>query len=199
MAFQVPSLADVSRTIENGFSSAFYGSSGTLRFGVLKVLSKVVAGGCYLPILFCQYIFRNSFIDTCDVENLVRFGGWYNLPHKVASPARGLVDVTFSTAATIPSGAILIDPNTNDEYEIQDSVSSNSSSIVVMSVKVVALNVGKQGNRNEFSKTELKLRDLDIQGVSFKTQSLGGGASLMFPSTASLRSGARILSHTERD
>lgn len=178
MSFKVPSLADVSRTIENGFSSAFYGTSGTLRVGVLKVLSRVVAGGCYLPILFCQYIFRNSFIDTCDVENLVRFGGWYNIPHKVASPARGLVYIAFSKAATIPAGTILVDQNTNDEYQILESVTNDSNSSVTKYGKVVAVDVGQQGNRSSYETTTLSFRDGEIDGVSdIHTQTLKGGAS----------------------
>lgn len=176
MSFKVPSLADVSRTIENGFSSAFYGKSGTLRVGVLKVLSRVVAGGCYLPILFCQYIFRNSFIDSCDVENLVRFGGWYNIPHKVASPARGQVFISFTKSATIPANTILVDNNTGDEFRLLKSVSGEADSMKYGDV--VALVVGQHGNRSSTETTILSLRDGDIDGVSsIRTNTLKGGAS----------------------
>lgn len=180
MSFKVPSLADVSRTIENGFSSAFYGTSGALRVGVLKVLSRVVAGGCYLPILFCQYIFRNSFIDTCDVENLVRFGGWYNLPHKVASPARGYVWIFFSStmtgSATIPANTIFVDPNTGDEFRLLKPVYGVANSVEWG--EVVAESVGKQGNRTTDEQTPLAFRDGEIFGVKLvRTYMLSGGAS----------------------
>lgn len=173
MAFSVPTLSDVSRTIENGFSSAFYGKSGVLRVGVLKVISKVVAGGCYLPILFCNYIWRNSFIDSCDVDNLVRFGGWYNLPHKVATPARGDVSVHFSGVATIPAGTILVEPNSGNEYETLESVSGNSSAIV-RKVNVVALTAGAQGDLNG---ENLKFRDVEISNVNIYANVISGGAS----------------------
>ena len=44
MALKIPTLSEVNRTVENGFSQAFYGTSGVLRAMVLKVFSKVVAG-----------------------------------------------------------------------------------------------------------------------------------------------------------
>lgn len=178
MAFQVPSLSDVSRTIENGFSSAFYGKSGSLRVGVQKVLAKVIAGGCYLPILFCQYIFRNSFIDTCDVENLVRFGGWYNLPHKVASPARGKVKITSTQVITIPEGSVLVDEDTDDEFETLEAFVANSSAEHTEYIKVIAVNVGAEGNRSEWDKKSLKLRDIEAQNVTIETNSIGGGSSV---------------------
>ena len=53
MAFKIPTLSEVNRTVENGFSEAFYGTSGVLRAMVLKVFSKVVAGAIYL-VSFCS-------------------------------------------------------------------------------------------------------------------------------------------------
>jgi len=172
MAFSVPTLADVSRTIENGFSAAFYGKSGSLRVGVLKVISRVVAGGCYLPILFCQYIFRNSFIDTCDVENLIRFGGWYNLPHKVASNASGQVIIVSAQTVTIQKGAIIVDPDTNDEFELQEPVSCTPNAIKYGNV--VSVGVGQKFNRaNNYV---LKFRDIDNDGIFVKSFLISGGA-----------------------
>lgn len=145
MAFSVPSLSEVSRTVENGFSSAFYGKSGTLRVGVLKVLSKVVAGAAYLPILFCQYIWRNSFVDSADAENLVRFGAWYNVPHKVASYSRGVVTV-YGTG-TLPAGIVLED-DSGHEYETITAVTMTTAGV---DVNVAALNPGSEYNLDEDS------------------------------------------------
>ena len=168
MAFQVPSLSDVSRTIENGFSTAFYGKSGVLRVGVLKVLSKVVAGGCYLPILFCQYIFRNSFIDSCDVENLVRFGGWYNLPHKVASYARAKLVFQSMEGATIPANTYVEDENGRRWYTLTD-VKGDGTNYGIFYADAIAENVGSEYNveqtDNEEDWIRLKFSDVEIPNV----------------------------------
>lgn len=168
MAFKVPTLAEVSSTIENGFSSALYGKSGSLRVGVLKVLSKVVAGACYMPILFCNYIFKNSFIDSCDVENLVRFGGWYNLPHKVASHASGKI-IVYLQSFNIPRGSILVDEESGLEYELQEDMVSPSG----YTGNIVALGAGSEYNLP--ANKRLKLRDSDID-YNIRTEVISGGA-----------------------
>ena len=67
MALKIPTLSEVNRTVENGFSQAFYGTSGVLRAMVLKVFSKVVAGAIYLVILLVSALWKNSFISTANV------------------------------------------------------------------------------------------------------------------------------------
>ena len=91
MALKIPTLSEVNRTVENGFSQAFYGTSGVLRAMVLKVFSKVVAGAIYLVILLVSALWKNSFISTANVDGLVRKGDVYGMPPKPASRARGVV------------------------------------------------------------------------------------------------------------
>jgi uncharacterized phage protein gp47/JayE len=85
MSFKIPTLSEVNRNVENGFSKAFYGSSGILRVMVLKVISKVVAGSMYLVVLLLSYIWKNSFVASAEVDGLVRIGSKRNFPPKPAT------------------------------------------------------------------------------------------------------------------
>jgi uncharacterized phage protein gp47/JayE len=117
MSFKIPTLSEVNRNVENGFSKAFYGSSGILRVMVLKVISKVVAGSMYLVVLLLSYIWKNSFVASAEVDGLVRIGSKRNFPPKPASRARGTVDVEGDVGVTIPAGTVVVDEQSGHEYE----------------------------------------------------------------------------------
>lgn len=118
MAFRIPTLSEVNRTVENGFSEAFYGTSGVLRAMVLKVFSKVVAGAIYLVILLVSALWKNSFISSANVDGLVRKGDIYGMPPKPASRARGVVIFTGVGGTSVPAGTVLIDEVTGNEYQL---------------------------------------------------------------------------------
>ena len=126
MPFKVPSLAEVNRTVENNFSQAFYGSSGVLRAMVLKVVSKVVAGAVYMVVLFLSFIWKNSFVATADVDGLVRNGVLRNMTPKPASPARGMIEISGPEGTSIAAGTVVVDKVFGNEYEILNSVTSDS-------------------------------------------------------------------------
>lgn len=121
MALKIPTLSEVNRTVENGFSQAFYGTSGILRAMVLKVFSKVVAGAIYLVILLVSALWKNSFISTANVDGLFRKGDVYGMPPKPASRARGVVIFTGTGGTSVPAGTVLIDEVTGNEYQLLTS------------------------------------------------------------------------------
>lgn len=136
---EIPELSDVKRFVDNGFSKAFYGVSGTIRVAVLKVFSSVVAGAVYLPILICKKIFKNAFVSTCDVNFLDVHGTDYSLPHKPACYAHGTVTINGSAGTTISSGTKLQDDISGHEYELVGNASVGSEGFVFARVKATEI------------------------------------------------------------
>lgn len=176
MAFSVPTLAEVVRSIENGFSVAFYGSAGPLRVRVLNVIAKAVGGAVYLLVLLCGWIWRNNFIASADALSLsTTHASRFNLPSKPASFAHGFAFFIASGAVTVRAGTILVNPSSGVEFELLEDVSFESSGN--KSAKIVAVNSGFSGNVGIGA--ELQIRDYDeenITGIRTNTQ-VAGGAS----------------------
>lgn len=177
MAFRIPTLSEVNRTVENGFSQAFYGSSGTLRAMVLKVIAKVFAGAIYLVVLLLAYIWKNEFIDTADVDGLVAKGAKFGLSPKPASRSRGVVFINGTAGTTVPAGTVLVDPNTGNEYEIlSDCTISNGPTSAT--AQVSSLGYGSQYDMN--GGVQLEFRDNPPGDFEVITSGFGfrGGSSV---------------------
>ena len=150
MPFKVPTLTEVNRVVENGFSQAFYGTSGILRAMVLKVISKVIAGTVYMIALLASYIWKNEFVSTAEVDGLIRKGEVYGMPPKPASRARDDVngyEYELLASATIPAGSTSV------------------------SVQVYSLGFGSQYNMN--AGATLSFRDAAIGEFTFAVDSEG--------------------------
>lgn len=182
MPFNVPSLAEVNRTVENNFSQAFYGSSGVLRAMVLKVVSKVVAGAVYMAVLFLSFIWKNSFVATADVDGLVRIGTLRNMTPKPASPARGMIEISGPEGTSIAAGTVVVDEVFGNEYEILNSVTINevNDQTGLGTVAVQAYSIGFGSKYDLPKNTVLTFRDIDIEDVTIKVSEGGlyGGVSV---------------------
>ena len=162
MAFNIPTLAEAVRQVENGFSIAFYGAAGAIRVSVLKVLSKVIGGTNHVIALKCRDIWKNNFVATADAESLatVHAQRW-NLPHKPATKAHGLVSVTFSGSGRVPAGTIFVD-STGMEYELIEDVSRSSAGAI--NGRIICTTAGSAGNAT--AGVALSFRDGDVANVS---------------------------------
>lgn len=161
MAFQTPGLQDLIRSAENGLSVAFYGVSSTLRKTTLKVLARVFGGVTYLLLLFLQWMWKNVFVSTCDVEALLSFGADYGLPRKAAGYARGNVLMNGVSGAVVSQGTILIDSVSSAEYEVVSDVTMTGAN---MDVSVIAMQFGTSSNLD--AGAVLEFRDGVIANVS---------------------------------
>lgn len=170
MPFKVPTLTEVNRVVENGFSQAFYGTSGILRAMVLKVISKVVAGTVYMIALLASYIWKNEFVATADVEGLVRKGEIYGMPPKPASRARGKIIVAGTAGTSVPAGTVLIDDVNGYEYELLSAATIPSGSTSI-SVQVYSLGFGSQYNMD--ADATLSFRDAATGEFTFTVDSEG--------------------------
>ena len=106
MAFVIPSLSELVRLVENKMSVSFYGSSGSLRVNVLKVLSRVFAGAAYPIYLLMANLKKNRCIKTEDVEFLIGDGADFSLPHKPAGFAHGKLAFHGTSGTPIPVGTV---------------------------------------------------------------------------------------------
>lgn len=177
MAFNIPTLSEVNRTVENGFSQAFYGTSGVLRAMVLKVVAKVVAGAVYLAILLISNIWKNSFVSTASVDGLVRLGEERGMPPKPASRARGRVTVSGSAGTTIPAGTVVVEANSGNEYEFLAAATIPSGGADV-TAQIYSLGYGD--NYNLPAETSLTFRDAAPGTFEIEVDSEGlyGGVSV---------------------
>lgn len=177
MAFKIPTLSEVNRIVENGFSEAFYGTSGVLRAMVLKVVAKVFSGSVYLVVLLVSAVWKNIFISTAGIDGLVRKGDVYGMPPKPASRARGNVIVEGNENSSVPAGTVLLDPVTLNEYAtLSDAVLS--SGVTTTSVQVYSIGFGSEFNLS--AGTRLEFRDSSLGEFSFVVDSEGlfGGSSV---------------------
>lgn len=101
MAFNVPTLQDVIRNVENNFSTNMVGSVGFIRFTFIKILARVFALAVFLPMKFIVKAWNNLFVSTCDVDGLVDEGLYLGVPHKPETFASGFIDVTLSEDGVI--------------------------------------------------------------------------------------------------
>lgn len=176
MAFSVPTLAEVVRSVENGFSIAFYGSAGPLRVSVLKVLAKAFGGAVYLLVLCCGWIWRNNFIVSADALSLsTKHATRLNLPRKPASFAHGSAFFVASGATTVKAGTILVNPSSGVEFELLEDVAFTAAGN--KSANIVAVVSGFSGNVGIGA--TLQFRDINndiITNVRTVTQVTGGAS-----------------------
>lgn len=177
MPFKNYTLSEVNRIVENGFSQAFYGTSGILRAMVLKVVSKVVAGGIYLIVLLASYIWKNEFVATAEVDGLVRKGEVFGMPPKPASRARGKVIVTGTSGTSVPSGTVLVDDVNGYEYQL---LSAATIPVGADNISVPVYSFGFGSKFNMDAGATLSFRDAAVGDFTFEVDSEGlyGGASV---------------------
>jgi len=176
MAFSVPTLAEVVRSVENGFSIAFYGSAGPLRVSVLKVLAKAFGGAVYLLVLCCGWIWRNNFIATADALSLsTKHATRLNLPRKPAGFAHGYAFFIASGATTVKAGTILVNPSSGVEFELLEDVAFTAAGN--KTANIVAVVSGFSGNVG--TGATLQFRDIDNDSITdIRTVTkITGGAS----------------------
>ena len=165
MPFVTPTLNDLVRVAENGLSSAFEISGGTvLRKSVMKVLARVFAGTVFLLVLLLRKMWNNAFIYTCDVETLKDFGTDFDLPNKPESFAKGVVTVETTTASSITlSQGTVLSTVEGIEFEIDSDYTLSGGINKLFNVNVIAVQSGTDGNL--VSGSLLSFRDGTPEGV----------------------------------
>lgn len=158
------SLAEIVRFIDNALALKFYTGSGVLRKGVLKVLASVIGGAVYMLSLLARRIWKNRFVNTCDVSSLDGFGAEYGIPHKPATFAYGNIQLALSGAssATIPADTYFVDPQSGKQYKTVAAATVSASGTQI--VKVIAAEPGAESNLDVGA--ELQFRDTKPTGFA---------------------------------
>ena len=166
------SLEDLVRIVDNALAVQFYGETSVLRKGVLKVLSKVVAGVLYLFSLIAKRIWKNRFVTTCDAEALDGFGEEYGMPHKPALKSVGIVEFDVGAGVyEVPAGTLLVEPFSGLEFEVSETTEIED---VNPTASVVAVNPGSEYNLVPGTKLEFKETPL-FEVDEIRVKSLSGG------------------------
>ena len=173
------SLKDLVRIVENGLAVQFYGVSGqtnVLRKTVLKVLAAVLGGALYMLSLIEKRIWKNRFVNSCDVSALDGFGVEYGVPHKAPMAATGAVDVTLESgvaSVVIPKGTVFADQSGKLEYTVTAATTVTET---IFAVPVIANENGYEYNME--AGVELEFRDEPVSGVaSVKSLLITGGVA----------------------
>lgn len=172
--FSAPSLQDIIRNVESGFSLAFYGSSSPLRVSFLKILAKVFGGAMYIVVLLIMRVWKNAFVYSADAKSLATVHNRkLNMPHKPATYAHGKVRFSARGATSIAAGTILVEEDSGVEFELIEKVTiSNNEGYG----RIYALNPGAEGNVGSGCYFRFKELDNDYVNSIVADDAIGGGA-----------------------
>lgn len=142
MAFERPSLKTIYERIITGIESRLTGGVPLLARAVLRVLAKVFAGVIHLAYGFIEYISRQLFVDTAEVDYLSRHGVVWGVSRKASSYAGGHVTFTGTGSPTIPADTRVQNADGVEYATLGDAAISGGS----VYVQVQAVEPGAEGN-----------------------------------------------------
>lgn len=145
MAFQRPTPTQLIERIQQDFVSRLSLVGGVLRRSVVAVLSRVIAGGAHELHGFLEFLSRQVFPDTSELEYLERQGALYGINRKAAEFATGDVEFSGNDGTLIPTGTVL-QRSDGARYETQADGTIASG---VVTVAAEALTAGDDGNADE--------------------------------------------------
>lgn len=111
MAFARPTLADLVTRIQADFTSRLgLGGTAVLRRSMVYVLSRVLAGAAHMLHGHLDWLSKQLFPDTSDLDLLIRQAGLYGITRNPATAAAAMLTAPSYTldADFIPDGAIYV-------------------------------------------------------------------------------------------
>ena len=105
MAFDRPTLKEITKRIEKGIESRLFGKTALLRRAVLRILARVFAGAIHTCYGFIESVVKQLFVTTATDEWLDRHGLMWGINRKPGSFASG--QALFRTAQGGAPSAIL--------------------------------------------------------------------------------------------
>lgn len=107
MPFQRPTLTELVERSGQDFVSRLALAGAALRRSVIGVLARVVAGAAHSLHGHLDYLAKQVFPDTSELEYLERQGALYGISRKAATFAVGDVTFTGTNGTLIPAGTVL--------------------------------------------------------------------------------------------
>lgn len=141
--FAIPSLKDLVQRARTAFRINLPGSDAWIWPNNINPTAKVIAGMTHEVFGFADYIQRQKFAITADLENLILHGEELGLSLKPKAPARGFVDITVASASTLAAAAVF---TRADGVQYVPLAGGALASAGVLTVEVVAVADGKATN-----------------------------------------------------
>ena len=141
-SFQRPSLTQLSQRIQQDFISRLDLVGGVLRRSVVAVMARVWAGATHEVYGYLDFLSRQVFPDTSELEYLERQGSLYGINRKAATFAVGNVTFAGNNDTLIPTGTLL-QRSDGVRYETQADATIVAG---IATVAVEALTAGESSN-----------------------------------------------------
>jgi len=141
MPFLRPTLADLVGRIMTDLTTRLGLSGAALRRSVIGVLARVVAGAVHLLHGHLDYLSKQLFPDTSEVEYLERQASLYGIARLPATFATGAVVATGLPTSVIPEDTRL-QRSDGVEYATQAEAIVDGTGSVLVSVDAVEAGVG---------------------------------------------------------
>lgn len=178
MAYQVRSLADVSRSIRGAIRQYLPGTDASLKQNVLTVIGKVVALLAHEYELRLEWIYRQRYLSTASSLSIVRLHcAEYGIYQKPAAPAFGEVVGAGAPHQTYPAGVRYLSAG----LTYVTTAPFTADALGSFAASVVAETSGSATNRQ--ADAELLLADPGLyptlsESVAVGAAGLGGGADV---------------------
>lgn len=156
------------------FESRLPGVLARARRSLVGVINRVVAGGLSALYQYAQYLNRQVWVDTCDVEELPRHGARWDLPRKEAAPATGSVTFTGTNGTPIPKDTVVLRSD-GTRYLTDALVTVVAGSAMV---SVTAETAGQLGNAPLATPLQLESPIPGINSGATTATTLSGGADI---------------------
>lgn len=105
--FARPTFSEILDRVQSDMDSRLDGTDSRLRRSILETIAYIIAGVAYGLYSFIDYLSRQIFVDTAEVEYLNRWGVIWGVERLQAVQASGLVDFAGVDGTLIPSGTEL--------------------------------------------------------------------------------------------
>ena len=142
MPFSRPTLSQLIEQLRQQFSARIPGADSRLRRSFLEVFARAISGSLNGLYGYLDYIARQPFADTADIENLQRIAAIRGIQIIPATFASGALDATGAEDAVIPLGTKL---RRSDGFQYTTTAEATISGGVA-SLPVTADLAGLEGN-----------------------------------------------------
>src|SRR4051812_43069731 len=144
MAFARPTLTEIAARIQQDLTTRLTLTGTALRRSVVNVLSSVLAAAAHLLHGHLDYLAKQLFPDTSEVEFLERQATLYGLSRIAATFATGTATVTGTNGTVVPAGTVLQRAD-GTQYSVNADVTIASGT---GTLALTALVAGVGGNAN---------------------------------------------------
>lgn len=136
MPWNRPTLPEIRERIEGDIKSGL-GLTNLLRRSFLKILARAYAGAVHLLHGFLEYISRQVFPDTAEVQYLERWGAIFGVLRNPATFAEFEITITGTNGTVIPINSVYQDASGN-QFNTSSEVTITGGQAIVKLVAQVA-------------------------------------------------------------